>query len=249
MFFPKNVFVFDSPDNEDMASPVRVFKFPFERKGDADWRVVMACDKGRLIKINQFDRPIIAIGDPHGVENNFKDLTRGLPVVRHLKIKNISFVIQRGEMKGQRLCGEIGPKLACSGAARYVDKVGGGVRIPRGDFQRSVRIFSRGFGNVDRFASQIQINQQPDSANQSKPKRRHSPPCRITSGVCGFPLSAKIVSTTVLAWPAWLWFFRALDYFDGNGGRARNRWRSLWFGLASLIAFALIGAILGWTGG
>lgn len=74
------------------------------------------------------------------------------------------------------------------------------------------------------------------------------PTCRVTSGVCGLPLSAKIVLSLILVWPAWRCVDFGLDYMDGRGNRDRDRLRSVgWLALSAFL-FGIIFATWLWGG-
>jgi hypothetical protein len=77
-----------------------------------------------------------------------------------------------------------------------------------------------------------------DDADQNSPTR---PVGRIAGRVGGLPLRAKIGIASITAFFAWPIQFKGLDWFDGLGGRRRDRWRGLgWI----CLSFGL----LGWAG-
>jgi hypothetical protein len=109
----------------------------------------------------------------------------------------------------------------------------GSIGILRGNAERFIRILGRIHSNSDGLASIVQSPEQSDGADYPKREGKHGPECRITSGVCGLPLGAKIILTLILAWPAWWLLGRAIDRLDGLGGRPRSLRTALLLGFGS----------------
>lgn len=119
-------------------------------------------------------------------------------------------------------------------------------------FARKAIGFSHGFGSfasiLDGLTGQLDLPVEASGADGRNDGSDHRPPCRVTSGICGLPLSAKIAATIVLSWLAWLCQDRAIELFDGLRGRRRNRWRALsWFSLGGGF-FGLVFAAWLWGG-
>lgn len=84
---------------------------------------------------------------------------------------------------------------------------------------------------------------QPKDAS---PKSPHSPNCRITSGVCGFPLGAKIALTVIMSLGASSIFsFTMWEFFEGR----RNAMQLLLTGLLAcgLCVVSYVGFFWGGT--
>ena len=95
-------------------------------------------------------------------------------------------------------------------------------------------------------SGELDLPEKPKSSQSSDKRGNSRPPCSFASGVCGLPLSAKVALTVITALIAWPLYDRALDYFDGLGGRLRNRWRALAYLTLSLGVFAGFFAAILW---
>ncbi len=107
------------------------------------------------------------------------------------------------------------PLLRFVRISRYF--VGGSHRlgVPFGYGQGLVRVPSGRLSSKNGLASVVKRGEQPQrpyNANYEPPQRII---CRISSGICGLPLSAKIALTIILSGLAWPVFFHALDLLDG----------------------------------
>ncbi len=117
------------------------------------------------------------------------------------------------------------------------DTTPGGSALPKLSFDprtlNSNELVSRSGSHPQSVAGKLDAPQQGSGSKYPEHKRRHRPPCRVSSGVCGLPLSAKIGLAVILALIAGPLILRGFDRFDGLGRARRNRSGSaLYFGAA-----------------
>src|SRR4051812_47687831 len=77
---------------------------------------------------------------------------------------------------------------------------------PLGQFGDLIRPAHRigGFASVTYgFAGQLDLPVKAGGAEGGNNGADHRPRCSPASGVCGFPLGAKIILSSILVWPAW----------------------------------------------
>lgn len=144
--------------------------------------------------------------------------------------------------------GQIRAQLQLCGAFRNFCQIDRRLGVGFSDLKRCNGIFGGIFGDQNRFASVVEREQKPNDTCTAKPQLPVRPRSSFRSRVRSLPLSAKIILTAIPIWPAWFWFFRALDYLDGYRPRVRNRWKSLLFVLLSFGGFALSAATWWFSG-
>ncbi len=116
-------------------------------------------------------------------------------------------------------------------------------QLPFGRLARDLVGFA---GFRERSATLPQVQDKPKNTGNADQHRPERPPCSLTSGVCGLPLSAKIGASAILAWLAWALQFRGLTRLGLFGDVPRKRLYGIGEVAGSLGLFGLCAFIWWW---